>query len=133
MRAAEPPIRCFITRAEPSTNRRQRDRCRPEEGRRDKQRKIVRATIVTGIKAHAPLADKDTGAHALVPIRPPNGQRVSGERGAEADERVRCTRVLGNAPPSSAPEYVEDNQHYKPQSDSNRERNNDRQPQRRKS
>ena len=26
---------------------------------------------------------------------PPNGWRVSGERGAEGDERVRCTRVLG--------------------------------------
>jgi len=25
----------------------------------------------------------------------PNGWRVSGERGGEADERVRCTRVLG--------------------------------------
>ena len=27
--------------------------------------------------------------------RPPNGWRVSGERRAEGDERVRCTRVLG--------------------------------------
>ena len=26
---------------------------------------------------------------------PPNGLRVSGERGGEADERVRCTRMLG--------------------------------------
>ena len=25
----------------------------------------------------------------------PNGQRISGERGAEGDERVRCMRVLG--------------------------------------
>jgi hypothetical protein len=25
----------------------------------------------------------------------PNGLRVSGERGAEGDERVRCTRMLG--------------------------------------
>ena len=25
----------------------------------------------------------------------PNGRRVSGERRAEGDERVRCTRVLG--------------------------------------
>src|SRR5262249_9919676 len=28
-------------------------------------------------------------------MMPPNGWRVSGERGGEADERVRCTRVLG--------------------------------------
>ncbi len=28
--------------------------------------------------------------------RPPNRWRVSGERRAEGDERVRCTRVLGN-------------------------------------
>lgn len=27
----------------------------------------------------------------------PNGWRVSGERRAEGDERVRCTRVLGSA------------------------------------
>ena len=27
----------------------------------------------------------------------PNGQRISGERRAEGDERVRCMRVLGNA------------------------------------
>ena len=27
--------------------------------------------------------------------RLPNGWRVSGERGAEGDERVRCTRMLG--------------------------------------
>jgi hypothetical protein len=27
-----------------------------------------------------------------------NGRRVSGERGAEGDERVRCTRVLGRSP-----------------------------------
>ena len=27
--------------------------------------------------------------------KPPNGLRVSGERGGEADERVRCTRMLG--------------------------------------
>ena len=26
----------------------------------------------------------------------PNGQRISGERGGEADERVRCMRVLGD-------------------------------------
>ena len=29
--------------------------------------------------------------------RPPNGQRISGERRAEGDERVRCMRVLGGA------------------------------------
>ena len=34
--------------------------------------------------------DATRAAHAL-----PNGQRVSGERGAEGDERVRCTRMLG--------------------------------------
>ena len=28
-------------------------------------------------------------------FRPPNGQRISGERRAEGDERVRCMRVLG--------------------------------------
>src|SRR5712691_7031237 len=28
---------------------------------------------------------------------PPNGWRVSGERRAEGDERVRCTRVLGGS------------------------------------
>ena len=27
----------------------------------------------------------------------PNGRRVSGERGAEGDERVRCMRVLGRS------------------------------------
>ena len=27
----------------------------------------------------------------------PNGQRISGERRAEGDERVRCMRVLGDA------------------------------------
>ena len=27
----------------------------------------------------------------------PNGQRISGERRAEGDERVRCMRVLGGA------------------------------------
>ena len=27
----------------------------------------------------------------------PNGLRISGERGGEADERVRCMRVLGDA------------------------------------
>ena len=26
---------------------------------------------------------------------PPNGQRISGERRADGDERVRCMRVLG--------------------------------------
>ena len=26
----------------------------------------------------------------------PNGLRISGERGGEADERVRCMRVLGD-------------------------------------
>ena len=34
----------------------------------------------------------------LPPFRdfvPPNGQRISGERRAEGDERVRCMRVLG--------------------------------------
>ena len=31
----------------------------------------------------------------LPPRTLPNGLRVSGERGGEADERVRCTRVLG--------------------------------------
>ena len=30
-------------------------------------------------------------------FRPPNGQRISGERRAEGDERVRCMRVLGDA------------------------------------
>jgi hypothetical protein len=30
------------------------------------------------------------------PPKAPNGQRVSGERRGEADERVRCTRVLGD-------------------------------------
>jgi hypothetical protein len=30
-----------------------------------------------------------------MPPVPPNGPRVSGERGGEADERVRCTRMLG--------------------------------------
>ncbi|MGC2183631.1 MAG: hypothetical protein WA637_10150, partial [Terriglobales bacterium] len=29
----------------------------------------------------------------LLPL--PNGRRVSGERRAEGDERVRCTRALG--------------------------------------
>jgi hypothetical protein len=35
------------------------------------------------------------GCGACSPSRP-NGWRVSGERGGEADERVRCTRVLGD-------------------------------------
>ena len=34
---------------------------------------------------------------ACCSFRPPNGLRVSGERRAEGDERVRCTRVLGAA------------------------------------
>ena len=29
-------------------------------------------------------------------FQPPNGQRISGERRAEGDERVRCMRVLGS-------------------------------------
>ena len=29
------------------------------------------------------------------PFGAPNGQRISGERRAEGDERVRCMRVLG--------------------------------------
>ena len=29
------------------------------------------------------------------PFVAPNGQRISGERRAEGDERVRCMRVLG--------------------------------------
>ena len=34
--------------------------------------------------------------HALIsPHTSPNGLRISGERGGEADERVRCMRVLG--------------------------------------
>src|SRR5262249_48917138 len=33
----------------------------------------------------------------------PNGWRVSGERRAEGDERVRCTRMLGRAPRGSGP------------------------------
>src|SRR5262245_28944796 len=37
-----------------------------------------------------------TPAHVSLPV-PPNGWRVSGERRAESDERVRCTRVLGSA------------------------------------
>ena len=32
---------------------------------------------------------------AVARLRLPNGRRVSGERRAEGDERVRCTRVLG--------------------------------------
>ena len=31
----------------------------------------------------------------------PNGQRISGERRAEGDERVRCMRVLGAGPDAS--------------------------------
>ena len=36
--------------------------------------------------------------HGMVVPSPPNGWRVSGERRAEGDERVRCTRVLRCAP-----------------------------------
>jgi hypothetical protein len=32
---------------------------------------------------------------AAMCLQTPNGRRVSGERRGEADERVRCTRVLG--------------------------------------
>jgi len=35
-----------------------------------------------------------TASHAESFALPPNGLRVSGERRAEGDERVRCTRVL---------------------------------------
>ena len=31
----------------------------------------------------------------ISPHTSPNGLRISGERGGEADERVRCMRVLG--------------------------------------
>lgn len=34
---------------------------------------------------------------------PPNGQRISGERRAEGDERVRCMRVLGHPYSRSEP------------------------------
>jgi hypothetical protein len=37
----------------------------------------------------------NTNTNATVTYLPPNGQRISGERGGEADERVRCMRVLG--------------------------------------
>jgi hypothetical protein len=38
-------------------------------------------------------------AHDLPRLPPwrPNGKRISGERRAEGDERVRCMRVLGGA------------------------------------
>src|SRR5262249_14691054 len=34
----------------------------------------------------------------------PDGWRASGERGAEADERFRCTRVLGGLPMTDFPQ-----------------------------
>ena len=34
----------------------------------------------------------------ISPHTSPNGLRISGERGGEADERVRCMRVLGSRP-----------------------------------
>ena len=37
----------------------------------------------------------------ICPLKPPNGQRISGERRAEGDERVRCMRVLGSGPRSA--------------------------------
>ena len=44
--------------------------------------------------AHTTSASQDSIRR---PVRPPNGQRISGERRAEGDERVRCMRVLGRA------------------------------------
>jgi hypothetical protein len=41
----------------------------------------------------------ETGAHGTQLPRPSNGQRISGERRAEGDERVRCVRVLGGVTP----------------------------------
>jgi hypothetical protein len=38
---------------------------------------------------------------AAIVAQTPNRRRVSGEREAEADERVRCTRMLGHALPDS--------------------------------
>ena len=57
-----------------------------------------------------------TGSIATRHLRPPNGLRVSGERGGEADERVRCTRMLGG--PQEDDHYAhkdsEDEVHHRP-------------------
>ena len=54
----------------------------------------------------APLAATEGASTSRRAARPipsvaPNGWRVSGERRAEGDERVRCTRMLGAMPPFS--------------------------------
>ena len=41
------------------------------------------------------MTEKDPKPKPLTGPKLPNGLRVSGERGGEADERVRCTRMLG--------------------------------------
>jgi hypothetical protein len=53
-----------------------------------------RPPVPTGGEVDDPgiLDRHDWPTHTLVP---PNGWRVSGERRAEGDERVRCTRMLG--------------------------------------
>src|SRR6185369_9215816 len=42
-------------------------------------------------------------SHFLNLREPPNGRRVSGERGREADAPVRRTRMLGASEPTSPP------------------------------
>src|SRR4029077_939728 len=41
------------------------------------------------------ISRANTATLATMMLPPPNGQRISGERRAEGDERVRCLRVLG--------------------------------------
>ena len=52
-------------------------------------------------KRRSPNRPRDAEAF----LSPPDGRRVSGERGAEDDERVRGTRMSGDTPPKTNVEY----------------------------
>src|SRR5215472_12777065 len=57
--------------------------------------------LATSERIHARTAASRVGLNTLTAtsiLLAPNGWRVSGERRAEGDERVRCTRVLGRPP-----------------------------------
>ena len=54
---------------------------------------LERADCEHVINRQVRACQTENAAHQCLPV--PNGQRISGERGGEADERVRCMRVLG--------------------------------------
>ena len=58
---------------------------------------IVPLVTVVATRIHATAAAGVNATVARSSFRPPNGWRVSGERRAEGDERVRCTRMMGGA------------------------------------